>query len=291
MIPGHEGKVNWLTGQSMLVSSEETLRTNPEMLVLFLKSIHKATEYLNATMNKAAVVLSDLMGIENAELILLLQKNIYTMKMDHLFQVGLASIRELFPEMEASQAPTTLSRSLKDWPLRAMYVPDILTQIDPLLFQLTEDQKPSAIPTSEEEILVEDTIYYPANTTIQRLGNEPLRYLIVDDTKVVLDLFSTIVEMVDGTVVGTAATGAEAMIQYVDLLPDVIVMDISMPDMNGIEAIERILAMNPMANIIVISGNNYADVRKKVFDLGVKLFIGKPFHLDRIIKVLSQVIG
>jgi two-component system chemotaxis response regulator CheY len=125
---------------------------------------------------------------------------------------------------------------------------------------------------------------------IQPTGSSPLRYILVDDTKVVVDLFSSVVTMLDGTVVGTASTGAEALIQYVDLLPDIVVMDISMPDMSGIEAIERILALNPLANIIVISGNNYAEIRKKVFELGVKVFIGKPFHIEQIVKVLSKVI-
>lgn len=291
MIPGHEGKVNWLTGQSMLVTREETLRASPDTLLMLLKGIKKATEYLNTTVNKAATVLSDLLGMENTELVVLLQKNIYTMKMDHLFHVGLASIRDIFPIMEASHShPAPSSRSIENWPLTEMFVTDILKQLDPLLIQISDDDEAAQEPSPEVEILVEDTIYYPANTTIQHMGTSPLRYLIVDDTKVVIDLFSTVVEMVDGTVVGTASTGAEAMIQYVDVLPDIVVMDISMPDMNGIEAIERILAMNPMATIIVISGNNYPDVRKKVFELGAKLFIGKPFHIDRITKILSKLI-
>jgi two-component system chemotaxis response regulator CheY len=141
------------------------------------------------------------------------------------------------------------------------------------------------------EIITEDTIYYPADSKIQSSETTSLRYIIVDDTKVVIDLFSEIVEMVNGTVVGTASTGSEAIIQYIDLLPDVVVMDISMPDMSGIEAIKRISAINPTANIIVISGNNYEETRKEVFDLGVKLFIGKPFHVDQVVTVLSKLIN
>ena len=64
-----------------------------------------------------------------------------------------------------------------------------------------------------------------------------------------------------------------------------------MPDMSGIEAIKRINAMNPGVNIIVISGNNYEETRKEVFDLGVKLFIGKPFHVDQVVTVLSKLLG
>ncbi len=80
------------------------------------------------------------------------------------------------------------------------------------------------------------------------------------------------------------------MVLYFDLLPDVVVMDISMPDMNGIEAIKGILRMNPGANIIVVTGNNYEDTRKHVFELGVKLFIGKPFSVNEVARILRTLI-
>ena len=63
-----------------------------------------------------------------------------------------------------------------------------------------------------------------------------------------------------------------------------------MPDMSGIEAIERILTINSAANIIVISGNDYEEVRQQVFSLGVKVFIGKPFHVEQIVNVLTKLI-
>ena len=297
MIPGHEGKVNWLTGQSMLVTHTETLNTFPEILTTFLYAVKQATEYLNGTVNKAAVVLGDLLGVENAELTVLLQKNLYSMKMDELFQVGLASIRNVFPSLiHTSAKGRPAIRAIEDWPMQAMYTPDLLQALDPQLVALkTGPEVPSlhAEAHREEkpaaEIIVEDGIYYPVATKIRTMGVPP-RYIIVDDTQVVIDLFSNVVEMLDGTVAGTASTGAEAMVLYVDSLPDIVVMDISMPDMSGLEAIERILGINPMANIIVISGNNYAEVRQKVFGLGGKVFISKPFHVDRIVTVLTKLL-
>jgi CheY-like chemotaxis protein len=296
MIPGHEGKVNWLTGQSMLVASAETLHAFPEILISLLKAVKQATDYLNATVGKAAVVLSDLLGVEDAELSVLLQKNMYTMKMDELFQVGLTSIRSVFPTLiQASSSSAPITRSIKSWPVHAMYTADLLPAVDPLLVALKATPETLAsssdmAPGSEDvqEIVVEDGMYYPVGTKIQPMGE---RYIIVDDTQVVVDLFSTVVEMLEGTVVGTASTGSEAMILYVDLLPDIVVMDISMPDMSGLDAIERILSINPTANIIVISGNDYEEVRQKVFDLGGKLFISKPFHVERIVKVLTKLMA
>lgn len=285
-IPGHEGKVNWLTGQSMLVTSAETIQTSPETLVMLLKGIKKATDYLNTTIHKAAFVLSDLLGVKNDELVVLLQKNLYSMKMDELFQIGLASIRDLFAVMTYSDYPDEVRSAVRSLAITDLYVSYLLQQVDPALIQITEGER-SATPL---DIVAEDTIYYPANSKIQHSGTTPLRYIIVDDTKVVIDLFSEIVEIVNGTVVGTASTGSEAIIQYIDRLPDVVVMDISMPDMSGIEAIKRISAINAVVNIIVISGNNYEETRKEVFDLGVKLFIGKPFHIAQVVTVLSKLL-
>ncbi len=298
MIPGHEGKVNWLTGQSMLVTSATTLDAFPEILTTLLRAVKQATEYLNATVNKAAVVLGDLLGVENTELTVLLQKNQYTMKMDELFQVGLASIRNVFPTLiQISADDQPIVRSIKTWPIPAMYAPALLQAVDPQLVALQTIQKmpqpnsdAAADVETPREILVEDGIYYPVGTSIRTMG-EPARYIIVDDTQVVIDLFSNVVEMLEGTVAGTASTGAEALVQYVDVLPDIVVMDISMPDMSGLDAIERIIGINPTANIIVISGNNYAEVREKVFELGGKLFISKPFHVDRIVNVLTKLLA
>lgn len=294
LIPGHEGNVNWLTGQSMLVTFAETIRTFPERLLTLLQSVKKATDYLNTTIHKAAFILSDLLGMPNEELAVLLQKNIYTMKMDALFQVGLVSICDTFLTMEA---PDKLEPARRSLPSAEMYVAHLLKQLDPLLIQLADD-KLAAEPhasSPELEMAGENNIYYPAHGKMRsagarRPGAAPRRYLIVDDTRVVTDLFAVVVEMVNGVVVGTSATGAEAIIQYVDLLPEIVVMDISMPDMNGIEAIKRIFAINPTADIIVLSGNNYAEIRREVFALGVKLFIGKPFHVEQVAKVLAKLL-
>lgn len=284
-IPGHEGPVNWLTGQSLLVTFQEHLQEFPDLLLASLKAINKATEYLNTTLHKAASVLSELLGVEHDELSELLQKNLYSLKMEETFHIGLSSVVELF--MASSQTPVSS--------ISELYTSELLTQLDPTLvvqplrqsfnpFHPEEDSQPL-------EILHHGNVYYPAHTRIQHSGSFPLRYIIVDDTQVVVDVFSTIVEMLDGEVVGTASTGSEGLVLYVDLLPDIVVMDISMPDMNGIDAMKNVLNMNPTANILAISGNNYQEVRQQVFKLGVKVFIGKPFHIDHILTTLRHLLS
>ncbi len=285
-IPGHEGPVNWLTAQSMLVTFEEFIHSDPETLLAVLKAIYKATEYLNATVSKAASILSDLLGVEHDELMLLIQKNRYTMSMKDLFQIGLASVLNMLSDIEmpgnSGHVLQTTSQALTTGEL---YVSDLLMQVAPSLVQ-QNGHNPELV---SHEIIAEGNIYYRSQAKIPYPASEPLRYVIVDDNNAVVDVFSTIVETMAGQVVGTAPTGSEGMVLYFDLLPDIVVMDVSMPDMNGIDAIKGILRMNPAANIVIISGNNYPEIRKEVFDLGVKLFIGKPFHIDQIIRVLKKI--
>ncbi|GAK55152.1 nitrate/sulfonate/bicarbonate ABC transporter substrate-binding protein [Candidatus Vecturithrix granuli] len=284
-IPGHEGPVNWLTGQSLLATYADHLHADREQLFSCLKAIKKATDYLNTTVQKAVSILSDLLSLEHDELAELLQKNLYSMKMDETFQIGLSSARDLFTTSALEHVPA----------MTELYTAELLAQLDASLVSQTVQS--SCLPSQgsassqQSQILAEGNIYYAMQARIQRSRSVPLRYIIVDDTRVVLDVFATIVDMLDGQVVGTASTGAEGVVLYVDQLPDVVVMDISMPDMNGIEAIKSIFKINPAANVIVISGNDYEEIRQRVFELGVKVFIGKPFHVEQILTILHRLLS
>jgi CheY-like chemotaxis protein len=289
-IPGHEGPVNWLTGQSVLVTFKDRISSEPDRLLALLRSLHHATEFLNTTLQKAASVFSDLLEIEHDELVMVLQKNMYSMKMDDLFHVGLASVLDIVAELEQFSSPrqnTQHSPSPLRFMMEDLYTSDLLTQIEPTLTQLVKGKRINA----PAELLCDGTLYYYSDTHIKVNPSKPLRCVIVDDTDVVIELFSTIVSSIRGEVVGTASNGAEAMVLYLDVLPDVVVMDISMPDMNGLEAIKGILRINPEANIIIVTGNNYEDVRKQAFELGIKLFIGKPFSPDEVARVLTRMLS
>ncbi len=274
-IPGHEGRVNWLTGQSLLVTFEEHIQREPDILVACLRGIEQATAYLNSTLRKAAAVFSDLLDTDKEELVTLLQKNLYSMQMNELFYIGIISGLELFSQIKKSVAP----------PANDLYVTHLLAQIHPGLVQ----QDMRAQSAFEEEIVTENQMYYPARVRFHLPPARTLRYIVVDDTQIVVEMFCEIVAMMGGKVVGTASTGAQAMVLYADQLPDIVAIDISMPDMNGIEAIKNILRMNPYANIVVMSGNNYEHIRRELFRLGVKLFLAKPFHIPDILRLLQQL--
>jgi two-component system chemotaxis response regulator CheY len=66
-------------------------------------------------------------------------------------------------------------------------------------------------------------------------------------------------------------------------------MDLSMPGMSGIEAIKTILQIDPGVTIIVISGMNLQEIRKEVFNLGVKMFITKPFDARTVTDIFTRL--
>ncbi len=286
-IPGHEGQGNWLTGQSMLVSFEEHLYNAPDIMLALLKAIQRATNYLHNTVQKAASVFAVLLDTEPGELAQLIQKNLYSMKMNELFRIGLLSTLELFPSLEGRSPECSPQSEQGQRPhLETLYDTSVLAQLDPALVL---QERGSAAPPDEKTIISEGEVYYPDDSRITHSATTALRYIIVDDTDVMVEMFSEIVKMAGGEVVGTASTGAEALVLYVDVLPDVVVIDISMPDMNGIEAIKNIFGMNPATNVIIMSGNNYEKIREELFALGVKLFIGKPFHVSPVVKAITQL--
>jgi two-component system chemotaxis response regulator CheY len=210
------------------------------------------------------------------------------MKMDELFRIGLLSTVELLASLEEPAPPDSLQfREDRLPPLESLYDSRLLAKLDP---KLALNKKTEAATSLHERIIIsEGEIYYPDNCRLSSSSTTAIRYMIVDDTEVMIEMFSEVVEMTGGIVVGTASNGAEALVLYIDVLPDVVVIDISMPDMDGIEAIKRIFAINPEANVIVISGNNYEDVRNTLFALGICVFIGKPFHIQQVVELITRL--
>jgi DNA-binding NarL/FixJ family response regulator len=86
------------------------------------------------------------------------------------------------------------------------------------------------------------------------MDNRPLRVLIADDSERVRTAVSDLLEAVGGVeVVGVAADGAEAVALANDLRPDVVLMDVAMPVMNGIDATRRITSANPAVRVVVLT--------------------------------------
>ena len=117
----------------------------------------------------------------------------------------------------------------------------------------------------------------------------PFKVLIVDDSMFVTKQIGQILTSEGFEIVGTAEDGVQAVEKYKELHPnvDLVTMDITMPKMDGVSALEQILQFDKEAKVIVISALGKQDLVKQALMLGAKNYIVKP--LDRK-KVLDRVV-
>jgi pilus assembly protein CpaE len=117
-----------------------------------------------------------------------------------------------------------------------------------------------------------------------------IRVLIVDDIPETRDHLAKLLGFEpDVEVAGTASSGAEAITQATKLQPDVILMDINMPDMDGIAATERLSAQVPGAAVVMMSVQGEADYLRRSMLAGAREFLVKPFSSDELTASIRQV--
>ncbi len=114
--------------------------------------------------------------------------------------------------------------------------------------------------------------------------------LIADDLSFMRMIQKEILTERGYTVVGEAADGIEAVIKYQTLNPDLVLLDITMPHMNGLEAMRRIFAINPKARVIMCSALGQQNLIVEAIRAGVKDFIVKPFKPERILSAIEKAL-
>lgn len=115
--------------------------------------------------------------------------------------------------------------------------------------------------------------------------------LIVDDAGFVRGKLKSIIEKLPNVqVVGEASNGEEAISLYKDLKPDLVTMDLIMPNLDGIKAIEEILKFDGNANILVVSAMGQEISILEATEKGAKDFIKKPFKDDQVSKVIERLL-
>jgi two-component system chemotaxis response regulator CheY len=114
--------------------------------------------------------------------------------------------------------------------------------------------------------------------------------LIVDDLVFIKMVLRDAVEKAGFRVVGEAEDGEEAVELFQDKHPDVVLMDITMPRMDGIAALKRIMEINPNANVIMCSALGQQRLIVEAIQLGARDFIVKPFREERVISAIKKVL-
>ena len=117
------------------------------------------------------------------------------------------------------------------------------------------------------------------------------KVLIVDDAAFMRLALKTMLEKNGFMVVGEADNGAQAIEKYKEIAPDVVTMDITMPVMGGIEALQAIMKHDPAAKVVMISAMGQERLIKEAVISGARYFIVKPFKEDNVIETLSKVIA
>ncbi len=118
-----------------------------------------------------------------------------------------------------------------------------------------------------------------------------IKLLIADDEPIVIESIQFVIDkfIADAVVVGTASSGREAIEKALYLKPDVILMDIRMPGINGIEAIKQIKETHQDICFVIITAHEYFEYAKDAVNLGVQEYLVKPLNKNKLIDTLKQL--
>jgi len=115
--------------------------------------------------------------------------------------------------------------------------------------------------------------------------------LVVDDAAFMRMMVKDILTKDGHQVVGEAANGIEAIEQYAKLQPDLVTMDITMPEMDGIEALKRIKQDDPKARVLMCSAMGQQTIVIEAIQAGAKDFVVKPFQADRVLEAIKKALA
>ena len=115
--------------------------------------------------------------------------------------------------------------------------------------------------------------------------------LICDDAVFMRTMISDILEESGYEIVGQAETGVQAIERYKSLRPDLVTMDIVMPDMGGIDAVREITTFDANAKILMCSAMGQQALVVEAIQAGAKDFVVKPFQPSRVLEAVQRVLG
>lgn len=116
------------------------------------------------------------------------------------------------------------------------------------------------------------------------------KVLLVDDAAFMRMMLKDILSNNGYEIVGEAENGAVAVDKYVELKPDIVIMDITMPEMDGLQAIKEIRAKDPQAKVIMCSAMGKQGMVIEAIQSGAKDFVVKPFQPDRVLEAVGKAL-
>jgi two-component system chemotaxis response regulator CheY len=113
--------------------------------------------------------------------------------------------------------------------------------------------------------------------------------MIVDDSGLTVKKMAKLLEELGHEVAAVATTGRQAVDDYPKIAPDMVAMDITMPELNGIEATRLIMAADPAARVIIVTSHGQEQMVMDAIEAGAKGYILKPVKLDKLRDTLETV--
>ena len=117
------------------------------------------------------------------------------------------------------------------------------------------------------------------------------RLLVVDDSNIIRNRMQRCLTGTDFELVGLAANGVDALKAMGELKPDAVTMDLTMPQMDGLECIEKMVSIDPNVNILVVSALSDKKTGIKALKLGARGFICKPFADEQLAASLQEMMN
>ncbi len=118
---------------------------------------------------------------------------------------------------------------------------------------------------------------------------KPLRIMVVDDSGLTVKKMVKLLEELGHDVAAVASTGQQAVEEYAAVAPDIVAMDITMPDLDGIEATRRIMAVAPDARIVIVTSHGQEQMVMDAIEAGAKGYILKPVKIEKLKETLETV--
>jgi len=116
-----------------------------------------------------------------------------------------------------------------------------------------------------------------------------LKLMVVDDSNIIRKKIERACDARSFDVVGLAHNGRAAVEMHQNLSPDVVTMDLTMPEMDGIECVERLIKINPQLRILVVSALSDIDTGIEALEKGARGFLCKPFTDQQLSDALSEL--
>src|SRR6266852_6636405 len=118
-----------------------------------------------------------------------------------------------------------------------------------------------------------------------------VRFLVVDDSVFARKNLCKMVQAFGGEIAGEAGDGIAAIAEYTNTHPDIVLMDITMPKMEGIEAVEHIVRDHPEARIVMVSSVGYQDNILSALQKGARHFVQKPVKPEALYEIIQYVLN